>query len=178
MSKECFNSALNYLDYDLVEEFVTERESSTKRMKRRKVIRSVSSIAACLTVLTILPLFVFFVVLGGFKAGSAAPGEPGNMSGENIVPLPPEDSSPSNYPMGSFTFIFNGKSYIVDFNNEEDAAAEEIVLGEYLGEITLSDEYGNISTCRIYASLDEESKSIIIIETLNGVYHLAQEIIE
>lgn len=175
MSKECFNNALNHLDYDLVEEFVTERELSLKRSKRRKTVRSISSIAACLTVLTILPLFVFFVVLDGFRAGPAAPGTSDNLNGENFAPLPPEDSSSSNDPMSSFTFVFNGKSYIVDYSVEEE---EKIIVGEYLGEIILSDEYGNICPCRIYASLDEELSGAIIIETSSGVYHLAKEIIE
>ena len=34
MRKEDFNNALNYIDYDLVEEYVSEKENAQKRIAR------------------------------------------------------------------------------------------------------------------------------------------------
>ena len=50
MKKEQFNDALNYIDNDLVEEYVKEKEALQTKTRKRKTTRSILSIAACFVI--------------------------------------------------------------------------------------------------------------------------------
>ena len=62
MSKEDFNNALNHIDYDLVEEYVVEKEKMKKRAVQRRAFIRLVPVAACFVIIitlsiTILPMF-------------------------------------------------------------------------------------------------------------------------
>ena len=50
MKKEQFNDALNYIDNDLVEEYVKKKEALQTKTRKRKTTRSIISIAACFVI--------------------------------------------------------------------------------------------------------------------------------
>lgn len=61
MSKEDFNNALNHIDYDLVEEYVAEKERIEKKAAQRRIFIKLVPIAACFVIIftfsiTLLPM--------------------------------------------------------------------------------------------------------------------------
>ena len=50
MKKELFNDALNYIDNDLVEEYVKEKEALQAKKRKKKITRNIISLAACFVI--------------------------------------------------------------------------------------------------------------------------------
>lgn len=99
MRREDFNNALNYIDYDLVEEYVAEKEQIQKRkMLSRSFVRFVP-VAACLVLvitfsLTLLPMIInnqFGYSGEDVPSGEENLPESTTSSNEVISPLPPDD---------------------------------------------------------------------------------------
>lgn len=93
MRKEELNNALNHIDYDLVEEFVEEKEELNKSLAKRRTIMHLAPIAASFVVVfcigvAILPMFF------GAK-GEAPPSNPGGFPPEIEGPgAPPSAGTP------------------------------------------------------------------------------------
>lgn len=126
MSKEDFNNALNHIDYDLVEEYVVEKEKMKKRAVQRRAFIRLVPVAACFVIIitlsiTILPMF--FEGKFDYKSEELPPVEENapnptittddNLSGDvpeddggngeeippdNVAPVPPEVDMEGNTP--------------------------------------------------------------------------------
>lgn len=63
MSKEDFNNALNHIDYELIEEYVEEKERLQRRAAQKRSFIRLAPIAACFVLvitfaITLLPMFI------------------------------------------------------------------------------------------------------------------------
>lgn len=77
MSKEDFNNALNHIDYDLVEEYVAEKERIEKKVAQKRTFIRFVPIAACFVIIftfsiTLLPM-VFNNVFDNKNVVSSSP---------------------------------------------------------------------------------------------------------
>lgn len=168
MNSEKFNSALEYLDYDLVDEFVKEKEAVQKRKTRRKTITVLTPIAACL----VLFISVGSAFLGynmGFDKG-------GNQSPENLQVFFEKD--------GRFVFEYQGRVYqafvtpmigseSMDFADGESVSIKDV--GELISTVDVTDKNGNIATMEIYSSRSDTAHEEILLKLENG-YFLAKGI--
>ncbi len=88
MRKEELNNALNHIDYDLVEEFVEEKEELNKSLAKRRTIMHLAPIAASFVLILCISAIIVPTIFGGADTNK---------------PTLPEDSSPEIQKPGSFT---------------------------------------------------------------------------
>ena len=145
MRMEKFNSALDHIDYDLVDEFIRERESIERKREVRKQIIKLAPIAAC---------FVICISIGaailGFNLGFNK-----NASGGNSNPN--EQMQIFFAKEGKFVFEYQGKVYqayvtpAIGYDYLEDSVSIQNV-GQHITNVTVVDERGNEATMEIYSS--------------------------
>ena len=193
MKIEDINNALGYIDYDLVEEYVAEKEKLSIRARQRRQLMYFARTAACLVVLIgiMIP-----IVLLGTKMTS-----PPNTSGENptyttttpVVPPtgnPPGSSENTEKPGGddgviqkpseyryTYKFAYNGTEYICVFGHVDQSLSEALkgesvdlqLVGEYIGEVMAIDQNGERGWYKIY----QADYTNLIIE-IKGYHMTAQ----
>ncbi len=99
-------------------------------------------------------------------------GAPIDPPGENNS-VGDEDSDAMPIPY-CYVFQYNGYMYRAAFADDMDAIDESylpVALGKYLGKVVATDENGEKGTYKIYASLSEPSRELII--EVNGKYYCA-----
>lgn len=191
MKREELNRALGHIDYDLVEEYVREKERLTRRAKIRHRFAQVARAAACLVVLVCiaLPIIIF-----GDGAHSEQPPNSVNPPyvsttpvgpGENLpAPEPPtcdpqpgdEDQMPPGRLAYTYSFAYNGTEYVCSFGTYDQSLEEALQtesidpkhVGEHLGEVVATDKNGNRDWYKLYKG--DGTNLIIEIE---GYYMIA-----
>ena len=133
MNKDIFNDALNYIDYDLVEEFVSEREKN----KRKRTIRTVGRFSAAAASLVILTLIVPIIMVIITPAGSAGPPSAGitTVNRDEGIKFP-EDMSAHPYV---YYFAYNKFEYLCEFGQEGESF--EVALEKYRVDISMLCEF-------------------------------------
>ncbi len=175
MSKEAFINALNHIDYDLVEEFVSEKERAQKRIRRKKNIMRLAPLAACFVLITCVgTLFL----LGGGMLGDAGSMPPDNKTddwgGEGDPPL---TGMPEYEDV--LTFEYNGEQYICYIDESDDGISgltkpvPQVEVGAYIGKVEVKHSNGSAEALKIYKSLGNNSDKLII-ETKDGLFYLAE----
>lgn len=173
MKTEEFNKALNHIDYDLVDEFVREREALEKRRVARRNIYRLVPVAAC---------FVLFTLVGSIilasNMNSATKNEINNtQSTENLQMFLDKD--------GMFYFEYRGTLYqayvspLIEENTEfaENGSVSIQNVGERISDVTVIDESGNAATMEIYESKsNSNSGRAEILLKLDGGYFRAHGI--
>ena len=170
MKSEKFNDALDFLDYELVDEFVKEKEALKQRKIKRKAIATFVPIAAC------------FVIL--LSVGTALLGY--NLGSNNNVY---EEMSQEQLQIlfgkeGRFVFEYGGKVYQafvtpifsgegVNFTESEMVSIRDV--GELISTVEVTDENGNTATMEIYSNNKESSQEGVLLKLDSG-YFLAEGI--
>ncbi len=176
MKKENFSDALDYIDFELVDEFVKEKETLQMRRVRRKAIATFVPIAACLVIL----LNVGAAMLG-YQLGF-------NASNGNYVESP-EQMKVFFEKEGIFVFEYEGKLYqalvmpIGGDNGFETIEGESVSIknvGEMISKVSVMDKNGNVATMEIYSiksdNTEGEDGSSDILLKLDSGYFLAKKI--
>ena len=169
MNKDIFNDALNYLDYDLVEEFVSEREKNKKSQRIRTVGR-VSAAAASLVVLTLIVPIIMVITTPSGSAGPPMGTTTVETDGGSMFPNEYESAHPYLY-----YFAYNKIEYLCEFGEAGESFEEALdkyrvdaaELGEYIGEVKAVDKNGKAAWYKIYKSKDAKT---ILIEIREGYY--------
>lgn len=203
MRKEDFVNALDHIDYDLVEEYVAEKEKSQKRAQNRNSAIRIVPLAAC---------FILLFAIGtlflndGNKSMSPGGMKPSGDNGifEGLPNFPSEDpewstDTDNNFAEDEsnpfeniyvFTFKYNGREYVSRFvsSNPEDFS-EEIYeknvsvdyKGEHIATVVVKNHYNNTeTTCSIYTYLSMTPEGAgnvddkILIELYDGLYFVAE----
>lgn len=173
MSVEKFNKALDHIDYDLVDEFVREREALEHRRVARRNIYKLVPVAAC---------FVLFTIVGSIilasNMNSSVKSEINNIqSTENLQMFLDKE--------GTFYFEYKGTLYqayvspLIDDNTEfaENGSVSIQDVGDRISNVTVIDESGNAATMEIYeGKSDDSSERSEILLKLNGGYFRARGI--
>ena len=168
MNSEKLNNALEYLDLDLVDEFVKEKEAVQKRKARRKTISVLTPVAACLVLL----ISVGSALLGYKMAYDKG----GNQSPENLQVYFEKD--------GRFVFEYQGRVYqafvtpmigseSMDFAEGESVSIKDV--GELISKVDVTDRNGNTATMEIYSSKGDAAEGEILLKLESG-YFLAKGI--
>ncbi|MBO5716044.1 MAG: hypothetical protein J6S23_06590 [Clostridia bacterium] len=168
MKTEKFNNALEYLDYDLVDEFVKEKEAVQKRKARRKTISILTPLAACLV--------LFISVSSALFGYNMAFDKGGNQSPENLQVFFEKD--------GRFVFEYQGRVYqafvtpmigseSVDFAEGESVSIKDV--GELISTVSVTDKNGNTANMEIYSSKGDSAQGEILLKLDSG-YFLAKGI--
>ena len=169
MKSEKFNDALDFLDYELVDEFVKEQEAFKQRKVRRKAILTFVPIAAC------------FVIL--LSVGTAILGY--NFGSNNVYDENPEEQFKVLFEKeGRFVFEYEGRTYQafvtpifsgegVDFVENESISIRNV--GDLITTVDVMDENGNTATMEIYSSKSSSSQDGILLKLDSG-YFLAEGI--
>lgn len=188
MKREELNRALSRIDYDLVEEYVREKERLTRRAKMRRRFAQVARAAACLVVLVCiaLPIIIF-----GDGAHSEQPPNIVNPPYVSTTPVLPEnqpgDPTP-NPPDGgdemtpgqlayTYSFAYNGTEYVCPFGTPGQSLSDALevdsidprYVGEHIGEVVATDNDGNRGWYKLYVDVDGTN---LIIE-IDGYYMVA-----
>ena len=169
MKSEKFNDALDFLDYELVDEFVKEKEALKQRKIKRKAIATFVPIAACFVIL----LSVGTAILG-YNFGSNKVYEEG----------PEEQLKVIFEKEGRFVFEYEGRTYQafvtpifsgegVDFVENESISIRNV--GDLITTVDVMDENGNTATMEIYSSKSSSSQDGILLKLDSG-YFLAEGI--
>lgn len=168
MNSEKLNNALEYLDLDLVDEFVKEKEAVQKRKARRKTISILTPIAACL---------VLLISVGSALIGYKMAFDKGvNQSPENLQVYFEKD--------GRFVFEYQGRVYqafvtpmigseSMDFAEGESVSIKDV--GELISKVDVTDRNGNTATMEIYSSKGDAAEGEILLKLESG-YFLAKGI--
>lgn len=193
MSKEDFNNALNHIDYDLVEEYVVEKEKMKKRAVQRRAFIRLVPVAACFVIIitlsiTILPMF--FEGKFDYKSEELPPVEEnasnptittddnvsgdvpeddgGNgeeMSPDNVAPVPPGDMGGSSVSVFYFTFVYQDVLYELQFESQN----RETFLQEINEKSISEDKVGDyITIVNVYDSFNGEDIVCPIYENLGA----------
>ncbi len=195
MRKDDFSLALNHIDYDLIEEYVFEKESLKRRAHQRRQLAHFARAAACFAVLCVI---IVPIMLFGDKM-TAIP--PDNHGGENppyvsTTPVYPENEGPASQKPGdssddgvmgpessdpaelkyTYYFAYNGTEYICPFGTYDQSLEEALQtesidpkhVGEHMGEVMVTDNNGQRGWYRLYRG--DGSNLIIEIE---GYYMIA-----
>ncbi len=169
MKSEKFNDALDFLDYELVDEFVKEKEVLKQRKIKRKAIATFVPIAAC------------FVIL--LSIGTAILGY--NFGSNNVYDENPEEQLKVLFEKeGRFVFEYEGRTYQafvtpifsgegVDFVENESISIRNV--GDLITTVDVMDENGNTATMEIYSSKSSSSQDGILLKLDSG-YFLAEGI--
>ncbi len=169
MKSENFNDALDFLDYELVDEFVKEQEVIKQRKMRKKAILTFVPVAACFVIL----LSIGTAILG-YNFGSNKVYEEG----------PEEQLKVIFEKEGRFVFEYEGCTYQafvtpifsgegVDFVENELISIKDV--GDLITTVDVMDENGNTATMEIYASNSSISQSGILLKLDSG-YFLAESV--
>ena len=163
MRMEKFNSALDHIDYDLVDEFIRERESIERKREVRKQIIKLAPIAAC---------FVICISSGaailGFNLGFNK-----NASGGNLNPN--EQMQIFFAKEGKFVFEYQGKVYqayvtpAIGYDYLEDSVSIQNV-GQHITNVTVVDERGNEATMEIYSSKNGADNESVLLKLDVGYF--------
>jgi hypothetical protein len=166
MNMKKFNDALSNIDYDIVDEFLAEKEAIGRKKSRRRTISILTPIAACL---------VIFVSVGSVWLGyNMALDKNENKSETNLEMILEKD--------GKFVFEYQGKRYqafvtpMAYGSNVNFAEGESISIknvGELITTVDVTDEYGKTATMEIYSSKGDFVGSEILLKLDNG-YFLAK----
>ena len=167
MKSEKFNDALDFLDYELVDELVKEKEALKQRKIKRKAIATFVPIAACFVIL----LSVGTAILG-YNFGSNKVYEEG----------PEEQLKVIFEKEGRFVFEYEGRTYQafvtpifsgegVDFVENESISIRNV--GDLITTVDVMDENGNTATMEIYSSKLSSSQDGILLKLDSG-YFLAE----
>lgn len=156
MKKEDFNTGLNYIDADIVEEYLREKERAQRRIKRHKTAIRLIPLAACFMIMIlIVPIISNFIT-------PMAPGIFPNHIFDAIF-------YPSEYKY-VYSFVFYDVSYSARFMNLEQGIEEKYV-GDSLGEVVATDKNGKQTICKIYDYYcDPQSNTAPNRRAMNGVY--------
>ena len=73
MKSDKFNDALDFLDYELVDEFVKEQEAFKQRKARRKAILTFAPVAACFVILLSIGTAILGYTFGSNKVMTKRP---------------------------------------------------------------------------------------------------------
>ncbi len=188
MRKEDFNNALNYIDYDLVEEYVSEKEKAQRKITRQRQMMRYAPVAACLVIILSVSTFI----LPTFFDNKLKNENTGTLNPETqIVPpttnlpgnLKPEDQNSNTSLLYTFTFEYNGHKYIKILSenladgvvDEELDDVSEEVKGEYIGTVIVTDNSNNTQfECPIYEYAGVFTSSMndkgIVVELFDGYY--------
>ncbi|MGM9632211.1 MAG: hypothetical protein ACI3XL_03880 [Eubacteriales bacterium] len=164
MKKEDFLKALDHIDYDLVEEYVLEKERAVKRRKSQRNVMRMLPVAAC------------FILLLGIGAVSLIAGMQNLGSGDSAPPDSNGETSdsPSASEQGVYTFEYDGISYrSVVADNEGDTVLLQYV-GNYLGNVETENANGEVGIYRIYEYTESRDLSRILIR-IGGSYYIAEK---
>ena len=189
MRKEDFNNALNYIDYDLVEEYVNAKESAQRKIARQRQIMRYAPVAACLVIILSISAFILPTYFANKQITNDIEGQnpetqieppttnlPGNFKpGDAIIP---------GYPVYIFTFEYNEKGYIkvfyptiTDENMEffKFHSLSEQYKGKYIGIVIVTDYHNNTQfECPIYEYAGVFTSSMndkgIVVELFDGYY--------
>lgn len=191
MKKENFNIALNHIDYDLVEEYVAEKDKMQKRVVQRRTFMKLAPIAACFVLIITFSITVLPMILNNSfdnaissspidesfqdppttedTSGSPEENEP---EYEGVAPMPPSDALGSIY---TYTFQYEDVVYILKFNSLEELnkqAVSEDKRGEYIATVSVYDSVNDKETlCAIYECAETDD---VIIELLDGYYFVVE----
>lgn len=171
MRMEKFNKALDYIDYDLIDELVREKEAIERKRRIKRDVLRLSSIAACLVIFTAVGSLILGYGLANQK----------NMGGE-IVPL---NKAPQLTLLfsnnGKFVFEYEGnvyQAYVAPITSSEsiDITVQGSVsiqnVGEHITDVVVTDEKGNKATMEIYSGKGQEDDQTILLK-LDGGYFKA-----
>lgn len=190
MRREDFNNALNHIDIDLVEEYVTEKERAQKKEIVRKKFVRLAPLAACFAIFLTVGT-VFLLNLDPFGNSMMAP----DNGAEQVPATPGDNGQMPNDPSGDgklpskykyyFYFNLDGQDFICLLNAlDEDSASDEMntslipesQLGELLATVEVADQDGEVRICKIYGCLYDPSRDEVAIEISEGVYLPAQRL--
>ena len=166
MKMEQFNNALNHIDYDLIDEFVREKDGVQLRKQRKRAFARITSVAACFALLLTATAAVI-----GYSAGMQKKSEfNSSLTAEQIF----------FEKDGKFVFEYKGKLYqayvapVLDNDDFADNGSVSIQnVGERITDVTVTDENGNSATMEIYANKSDSGSGDILLK-LNGGYFRAQ----
>ena len=167
MKTEKFNNALDFIDYELVDEFVKEQELLKQRKIKRKAIATFVPIAACFVILLSIG-----TALWGYNLGSNNVYD--DISEEQLQILFGKE--------GRFVFEYEGKVYQafvtpifsgegVDFTESEMISIRDV--GDLISTVDVTDEDGNVATMEIYSSKTNGEGAGILLKLDSG-YFLAE----
>ena len=171
MKIEDLNNAMSHIDYDLVDEFVREKDAIAQRKRIRKNVYRLTPVAACLLIVTLAGTVALTKNLS--KSGSSVPEM--NQSPDNLEMFLDKD--------GMFYFEYKGVLYqayvspLIDDNTDfaENGSVSIQNVGERISDVTVVDESGNAATMEIYASKGNGESTEILLK-LDGGYFKAQGI--
>ena len=164
MKTEEFNNALEYLDYDLVDEYVREKESVQKMKVRRKAIATLVPIAACFVIL--LSIGTAFL---GYNLGFSKPN--GNNKGDELQIFFEKE--------GIFVFEYEGRMYQafvtpmfsdggIDFTESESVSIRDV--GDLISTVNVTDKNGNTATMEIYSGKGNFAQDSILLKLDSGYF--------
>lgn len=164
MKKEDFLKALDHIDYDLVEEYVLEKERAVKRRERQRSVMRMLPVAACFILLLSIGTVSLIAGMQNVGKGDLAP------SDSNA-----ETSNPSNnLEQVVYTFEYDGVSYrTVVADNEGDTVLLQYV-GNYLGNVETENANGEVGIYRIYEYTESRNLSRILIR-IGDSYYIAEQ---
>ena len=196
MRKEDFNNALNHIDYDLVEEFVVEKERMQKRAKQKRRFIKLMPIAACFVLVATFAVTVLPVLFDGspdlkneiLPSVDEIVNEPpegdestGDAETEGAGPSygKPDDEFPTpgapSEGKQEYTFHFNGRLYTLRFDSREEMGEKVLSEGDVGSYITTVNVYDvsndEEKSCRIFNNLSGDK---IIVELFEGLYFTAE----
>jgi hypothetical protein len=163
MRMEKFNNALDHIDYDLVDEFVREREAIERKRKIRKQVIKLAPIAACFVICISIGAAIWGFNLGSDKkiAGSIA-----NSNNQMQILLAKE---------GRFVFEYEGRLYQAYVTPEissdylEGSVSIQNV-GQHITSVTVTDEKGNEATMEIYSSKNDNDNESVLLKLDVGYF--------
>lgn len=166
MRMEKLNKALDHIDYDLIDEFVREREAHERVRSRRRMMARLIPVAAC---------FVIFIGVGSAMLGY---GVAGNENKSDFY------DDPSQVQLifqrnGEFLFEYEGrlyKAYVspaistegVDLSIDGSVSIQSV--GEHISYVTVTDENGVTATMEIYSSKDSSGDDGILLKLASGYF--------
>lgn len=173
MNRENFNDALNYLDVELVDEFITEKEKIDKNKTKRKVIATFVPLAAC---------FVILLGIGATMLGYYL----GFTHNKNGYSAEAEQMRVYFEKEGIFVFEYGGKTHqalvmpMSSGNAFEMAEGEAVSIkdvGSLITKVNVTDKNGNVAIMEIYTTKSNTSaESGDILLKLDSGYFLASGI--
>ena len=153
MKKEHFSNALDHIDYELVDEFVKEKEALQIRRARRKAMNTLIPIAACLVILVGVGAGILGYLLGFNKPKGDYTGQSEHMQ----IFFEKE---------GIFVFEYDGKLYQAlvlpmgssdGFESSDGESVSIKNVGELISTVSVTDKNGNVATLEIYTSKGGDS---------------------
>ena len=191
MRKEDFNNALNYIDYDLIEEYVSEKENAQRKIARQRQIMRYAPLAACLVVILSISVFILPNFFDNYKITNDIWGQnpetqiepPTSNLPSNNKPDTQTPEKPDASVLNVFTFENDGCKYIKILSgnlgdgvvDEELDDVSEEAKGEYIGTVIVTDNSNNTQfECPIYEYAGVFTSSMndkgLVVELFEGYY--------